>query len=105
MKLKIVDAPYRKAVYGHNRWSDNASSVLKETRERTVLSECEQPLPLVLKLRDLKPWGKGVKGNRFEALGESLYESIKTAPSKHSEPLDIAQSRVGSSVENAKVRG
>jgi hypothetical protein len=87
----------------NDRWRGLPTIVLKETTKRPVLSQRKKFLVLMFKGSYLKTGSEGVEGYRLETLRESLHETVKSAPPKHGEPLDVAQSRVRSSIKDTEV--
>jgi hypothetical protein len=73
MKLKVVDATDRKAVYRNHRRRYLPPIVAKERGKSAVFSQRKEMLMLVLERRELKPRSEGIEGHRLKTLGESLH--------------------------------
>jgi hypothetical protein len=46
----------------------------------------------------LKPRGESIERDRLKAFGKSLNEAIEASPSKHRQPLDIAEPRISAPI-------
>ena len=103
MELEVVYTTDRKSVNRNDRRMDLSTIVVEEASERAVFSQQQKLLMVVLKSRDLKTGSEGIEGYRLKALRQSLHEAVKSTSSEHGKALNVTQSRVRSSIQDAEV--